>query len=94
MTFGYYDPPRPGRQEGQYLFNSRNLIGQPLFHIAALTYHELMPGHHLHLASQQENETLQPFRAYSFVNAYNEGWAEYAATLASSSCTAGPRMNA
>lgn len=82
MTFGYYDAPRGDRAEGVYLFNSANLTTQTLCHIGALTYHELMPGHHLHLATQQENEFLHPFRKYSFVNAYNEGWAEYAASLA------------
>ncbi len=82
MTFGYYDAPNRNRGEGRYLFNPRNLTRQPLYHLAALTYHELVPGHHLHLASQQENETSHPFRAHSFVTAYVEGWAEYAATWA------------
>jgi uncharacterized protein (DUF885 family) len=82
MTFGYYDPPRQGRSKGLYLFNSGNLTKQALFNIGALTYHELVPGHHLHLSTQQENPLLHPFRTYSYVNAYNEGWAEYAATLA------------
>jgi uncharacterized protein (DUF885 family) len=82
MTYGYYDAPRRGRAEGVYLFNPANLTKQALLTVAALTYHELMPGHHLHLATQQENKSLHPFRAYSFVNAYNEGWAEYAATFA------------
>lgn len=82
MTFGYYDAPRPQRPEGVYLFNAANLTRQSLFTIGALTYHELVPGHHLHLSTQQANEALHPFRAHSFFNAYNEGWAEYAATLA------------
>ena len=82
MTFGYYDPPRAERGHGQYMFNAANLTKQALFNIAALTYHELMPGHHLHLATQQENQDLHPFRTHSFVNAYVEGWAEYAATFA------------
>jgi uncharacterized protein (DUF885 family) len=82
MTFGYYDPPRSDRADGLYLFNSGNLTDQALFRLAALTYHELMPGHHLHFATQQENSALHPFRTHSFVNAYNEGWAEYAAALA------------
>jgi uncharacterized protein (DUF885 family) len=82
MTFGYYDAPRPDRQRGIYLFNSANLSKQPLHNLAALTYHELVPGHHLHLAAQHRNESLHEFRRHSFVNAYNEGWAEYAATLA------------
>jgi uncharacterized protein (DUF885 family) len=50
--------------------------------VAALIYHELVPGHHLHIASQQENDQLHPLSRYSFVNAFNEGWAEYAATVA------------
>jgi uncharacterized protein (DUF885 family) len=82
MTFGYYDPPQQDRPEGRYLFNAANLTKQSLFTIGTLTYHELVPGHHLHLASQQENESLHPFRKYSLVTAYNEGWAEYAATFA------------
>jgi uncharacterized protein (DUF885 family) len=82
MTFGYYDAPQKGRPEGIYLFNAKNLTSQSLFNLAALTYHELLPGHHLHLSTQQENEALHPFRSFGFVNAYNEGWAEYAATLA------------
>jgi uncharacterized protein (DUF885 family) len=82
MTFGYYDAPRPSRPSGVYLFNSRNLTRQALFNVGALTYHELMPGHHLHLATQSESPTLHPLHRFSFVNAFNEGWAEYAATLA------------
>ena len=82
MTFGYYDAPRPDRNAGLYLFNSANLSRQPLHNVAALNYHELVPGHHLHLATQRENVALHPFRSHSFVNAFNEGWAEYAATLA------------
>jgi len=82
MTFGYYDAPRPDRNSGLYLFNSSNLSRLPLHNVAALNYHELVPGHHLHLATQRENTALHPFRTHAFVNAYNEGWAEYAATLA------------
>jgi uncharacterized protein (DUF885 family) len=82
MTFGYYDSPTGDRNSGLYHFNGANLTKQALFNVAALTYHELVPGHHLHIATQQENDALHPFRAHSFVNAYNEGWAEYAATFA------------
>ena len=82
MTFGYYDEPRHDRREGLYFFNSLNLTKQSLFNVGALTYHELMPGHHLQITGQQENEALHPLRANSSVNADNEGWVEYAATLA------------
>lgn len=82
MTFGYYDAPSEAQPAGRYLFNARNLSGAPLANIAALNYHELVPGHHFHMASQRENEALHPVRATAFFNAFNEGWAEYAATLA------------
>jgi uncharacterized protein (DUF885 family) len=82
MTFGYYDAPNSSRETGLYLFNAQNLAGNAMANIAALNYHELVPGHHFHIASQRENQTLHPIRAHAFVNAFNEGWAEYAATLA------------
>lgn len=82
MTFGFYSPARPGQPKGYFNFNSDRLTKVPLLNIGALTYHELVPGHHLHLASQNGNETLLPISRHAFCNAYNEGWAEYAATLA------------
>ena len=82
MTFGYYNAPSPSDPQGTYYFNARNLANQPLLNIAALTYHELEPGHHLQMAGQQEAGVLHPLVAHSFVNAYAEGWAEYAAALA------------
>ena len=82
MTFGYYDGPKPGDPVGRFFFNARNLKQQPLHNIAALTYHELMPGHHYHLSMQRENTALHPIGRHAACGAFNEGWAEYAATLA------------
>ena len=82
MTFGYYDAARPGHEIGRFLFNASHLTKSTLVNVAALTYHELVPGHHQHLASQSENEALHPVGRFAFCNAFNEGWAEYAATLA------------
>jgi uncharacterized protein (DUF885 family) len=82
MTFGYYDPPAPTKATGRYLFNASNLSRNALANVAALNYHELVPGHHFHIASQRENDALVPLRKHSLINAFNEGWAEYAATLA------------
>ena len=82
MTFGYFDGPTRERARGLYLFNTKNLTARSLFNLAALTYHELVPGHHLHFAMQLENSALHPFRSHSFVNSYVEGWAEYAAQFA------------
>lgn len=82
MTFGFYDKPGPDEPTGRYLFNAANLQQQHLASVAAITYHELVPGHHQHFASQLENTDLHPLRANALINAFNEGWAEYAATLA------------
>ncbi|HEY3813583.1 MAG TPA: DUF885 domain-containing protein [Caulobacteraceae bacterium] len=82
MTFGYYDMPKKDGDVGRYIFNTKNLSQGPLMNIAALNFHELVPGHHFHLASQRENTALHPLRKGSSFNAFNEGWAEYAATLA------------
>ncbi|HKU17055.1 MAG TPA: DUF885 domain-containing protein [Steroidobacteraceae bacterium] len=82
MTFGYYEQPRQAGTHGTYFFNVANMTQRPLIRVGPLAYHELVPGHHIHFASQLENESLHPFRSHSFVNAFNEGWAEYAITLA------------
>ncbi len=82
MTFGYYDPPTPARRMGLYMFNARNLTQRGLLDIGPLTYHELIPGHHLQIGGQLENQALHPLRVHSYFNAFGEGWAEYAATLA------------
>lgn len=82
MTFGYYEPPGPGRDEGRFHFNSTHLTSTPLLGLASLTYHELVPGHHFHFATQNSNDRLHPISRHAFCNAFNEGWAEYAATLA------------
>ena len=82
MTFGFYSPAKPGQPDARYLFNGSHLTQVPLHTIAALTYHELVPGHHLHIASQYGNEALLPMSRNAFCNAFNEGWAEYAAALA------------
>ncbi len=79
MTFGYYSPPQPDRDLGLYIFNGTNLARSALPMIAALTYHELVPGHHFHLALQHETEYAHPLRGHTSVTAFAEGWAEYAA---------------
>ncbi|MGH6613364.1 DUF885 domain-containing protein [Sphingomonas sp.] len=82
MTFGYYEPPTADRPIGRYLFNAENLARNAMHNVAALNFHELVPGHHFHFASQRENDMLHPLRKNAFFNAFNEGWAEYAGKLA------------
>jgi uncharacterized protein (DUF885 family) len=68
---------------GYYLYNASNLENKNILNVAsaALILHELLPGHHFQIAVQSENKTFSPFRREYFLNAYAEGWAEYAAQL-------------
>jgi uncharacterized protein (DUF885 family) len=82
MTFGYYDPPRPGRETGVYYFNGSQPEKRSLLFAAPLIFHELLPGHHLQIAGQIENQSLPDFRRHYYSTAYTEGWGEYASALA------------
>lgn len=82
MTFGYYQPPTPHEPVGLYRFNGSALEGRSQLTAAALILHELIPGHHFHIARQAENKSLHPLQRFSVeLAAFNEGWAEYASGL-------------
>jgi uncharacterized protein (DUF885 family) len=82
MTWGYYTAPVGKEKRGIYYYNGSKLDSQAVIAAASLVFHELVPGHHLHLNLQLDNPNLSTFRRAGMVNAYNEGWAEYAAMLA------------
>ncbi len=82
MTFGFYQEPMGEQKSGIYYYNGANLTRNMLANVAALNYHELVPGHHFHITTQRNNNALHPLSKNAFFNAFNEGWAEYAATLA------------
>jgi uncharacterized protein (DUF885 family) len=82
MTYGYYEQPSPMNPAGTYYYNGSNLGQRSLATAAHLIYHELIPGHHLHLALQSEKQGVHPVRRFMLFGAFNEGWAEYAASLA------------
>ncbi|HEY1076372.1 MAG TPA: DUF885 domain-containing protein, partial [Fontimonas sp.] len=82
MTWGYYTAPVGQEKRGIYYYNGSKLDSQAVIAAASLVFHELVPGHHLHLNLQLNNPNLSTFRRAGMVNAYNEGWAEYAAMLA------------
>jgi uncharacterized protein (DUF885 family) len=82
MTYGYYQEPTAWHPDGVYYFNGSNLSERTLATAPSLIFHELIPGHHFHIASQKENQLLHPLRQSLLFNAFNEGWAEYSATLA------------
>ncbi len=82
VTFGFYEPPNSSQPTGYYFYNGSDLENRPLFSVAGLIYHELVPGHHFQVAQQIENQELPPISRFTYHNAYVEGWAEYAAELA------------
>jgi uncharacterized protein (DUF885 family) len=83
MTYGYYQRPRPPQEPGgYYLFNGSKLDERSMLNAAALSYHELVPGHHFQIALTLENDSLSEFRRNAMYTAFVEGWAEYASDLA------------
>jgi uncharacterized protein (DUF885 family) len=85
MTFGFYRAPTPELPVGAYVYNGASPETTSYANAAALIYHELLPGHHFQIALQLENKDLPALRranSFTFLNAYVEGWAEYAADLA------------
>lgn len=84
MSYGNYEPPTPQEPVGRYRYNGSGLDTRSQINAAALILHELVPGHHFHLARQAEDKRLHPVRAElapMLLGAYTEGWAEYAASL-------------
>ena len=82
ITYGYYQPPVSPEGTGYFRFNGCCLDERPALWTAGLIYHELMPGHHLQVALNQQNEALSRFRRGIIESAFAEGWANYAAHLA------------
>lgn len=82
----YYLPPADrGARPGLYYVNTHDLPSRQLSRLASVTYHEAVPGHHLQMALELENESLGEFRRhawYFFGSAYAEGWGLYAERLA------------
>ncbi len=75
-TGRYVPPPREGGA-GTYWVNTYQLNARPLYAIPALTLHEAVPGHHLQFALASEAGEQPPFRRYSYLSVYGEGWALY-----------------
>jgi uncharacterized protein (DUF885 family) len=82
MTYGFYQRPTPQDPGGYYMFNGSKLDERSMLNAAALSYHELVPGHHFQVALTQENPRLSAFRKNAAYTAFLEGWGEYASDLA------------
>jgi uncharacterized protein (DUF885 family) len=81
-VFGDYSPPAAPLQPGRYYLNLADMAKLPRHELAALSFHEGLPGHHLQIARALENEGLAPFQRRPFLfEGFAEGWAMYAEAL-------------
>lgn len=78
----YHSPPLDGSRPGIYWINLRDTANWPKFFLPALTYHEGVPGHHLHGSLRQQSEDLPLLLKRYSMSAYSEGWALYAEQVA------------
>ncbi len=77
----YVEAPQGGTQPGIYWVNTYKLESRPLYNLEALTLHEAVPGHHLQIALAQDLAELPPFRRFSYISAFGEGWGLYSEWL-------------
>jgi uncharacterized protein (DUF885 family) len=75
---GSHEAGRPGT----YLVNVLEPQTRPRWTALPLALHECIPGHHLQIALAAEHDELPRFRRHGRTNAYIEGWALYAESLA------------
>jgi uncharacterized protein (DUF885 family) len=81
-TGRYVSAPLDSTRPGQYWVNTYGLEKRPLYNLEALTFHEAVPGHHLHFALNAEIENLPLFRKNTYISAFGEGWGLYSEKLA------------
>ncbi len=80
---GYYQEATLGTGEHAFFYvNTFAPETRWLGAMAALTFHEAVPGHHLQIALAHESEGLPAFRRRLGQSAFVEGWALYAEGLA------------
>jgi uncharacterized protein (DUF885 family) len=82
QTTAYYQPgsPEAGRP-GYFTANTYKLDSRPKWEMEALALHESVPGHHLQIALEQEQQGLPEFRKNAGYPAFVEGWGLYAESL-------------
>jgi uncharacterized protein (DUF885 family) len=74
----FYQSPSPdGSRPGIYYANLYDMKAMPSYQMAALAYHEGIPGHHMQLAIKQELTGIPKFRKFGGYTAHTEGWGLY-----------------
>ena len=76
----YSSPAADGSRPGVFFTVIEDPTKYRTTGMATLFLHEGQPGHHYHIAIQQELP-LPKFRKHGWITAYGEGWALYAETL-------------
>ncbi len=77
----YQGPPPDGSRPGIYYANLYNMADMPKYQMAALAYHEGVPGHHLQLAISAELQGVPEFQKFTRFTAFSEGWGLYSELL-------------
>ena len=78
----YYEGTPDGSRRGAVMVNTGDYDHRSLVQVETTAYHEGIPGHHMQTAIAQTLPELPPFRQNGDYNAYSEGWALYAESLA------------
>ncbi|MCI2284125.1 DUF885 domain-containing protein [Colwellia sp. MSW7] len=74
----FYQRPTPdGSRPGVYYANLYDMEAMPSYQMAALAYHEGIPGHHMQFAINQELTGIPKFRKFGGYTAHTEGWGLY-----------------
>jgi len=74
----FYQAPAPdGSRPGVYYANLYDMEAMPTYQMAALAYHEGIPGHHMQIAIKQELTEIPMFRKFGGYTAHTEGWGLY-----------------
>jgi uncharacterized protein (DUF885 family) len=83
QTIAFYNQPATdGSRPGFVFYNLASMATLPKWQMAALAFHEGIPGHHLQISIAQEAKSVPEFRKYLLFTAYVEGWALYTEYLA------------
>ena len=81
-SWGYYSVPIGTERKGIFYFSAAELDSRSQIRTAAITYHELLPGHHYQVNLVKEDKSLPKISQNHFNTAFADGWAEYATDLA------------
>src|SRR5688572_4705804 len=62
ITCRFYQVPTATEPRGHHRFNGSMPEQRPTLTMAPLIYHQLVPGHHVHIGLRTETAGLSPFR--------------------------------